>query len=210
MGDYIRKVCSEILGKYGDFMKAVKFFSIVFFSAVVMTGFATPVQELNRLLQENYKNASLAPVKQVSDALFLRRVMIDVTGKVPTLAQIKDFAADKDKDKRLTLIKQLLDSPAFADMMAMRFADMFRIKSEFPINLWPNAVQSYHRYFRDAIIQNRPWDKIARELLTSSGSNFRVPAANFFRASAVRTPEGLAKVTALSFMGWVNVRNSGI
>ena len=201
MGDYIRKVCSEILGKYGDFMKAVKFFSIVFFSAVVMTGFATPVQELNRLLQENYKNASLAPVKQVSDALFLRRVMIDVTGKVPTIAQIKDFAANKDKDKRFTLIKQLLDSPAFADMMAMRFADMFRIKSEFPINLWPNAVQSYHRYFRDAVIQNRPWDKIARELLTSSGSNFRVPAANFFRASAVRTPEGLAKVTALSFMG---------
>ena len=182
-------------------MKTVKIFSIAFFSAVIMSGFAAPVQELNRLLKENYKEASLSPVKRAGDDIFLRRVMIDVTGKVPTIAEVRAFTADKAKDKRRKLIAKLLDSPGYADMMAMRFADMFRIKSEFPINLWPNAVQSYHRYFRDAAVQNRPWNKIARELLTASGSNFRVPAANFFRASSVRTAEGLAKVTALSFMG---------
>ena len=182
-------------------MKTVKIFSIAFFSAVIMSGFAAPVQELNRLLKENYKEASLAPVKRAGDDIFLRRVMIDVTGKVPTIAEVRAFTADKAKDKRRKLIAKLLDSPGYADMMAMRFADMFRIKSEFPINLWPNAVQSYHRYFRDAAVQNRPWNKVARELLTASGSNFRVPAANFFRASSVRTAEGLAKVTALSFMG---------
>jgi hypothetical protein len=187
--------------KYGDFMKTVKIFSIAIFTAVLLTGFASPVQELDKLLKENYKDADLAPVKRAEDDIFLRRAMISVTGKVPTAAEVRQFLADRSKDKRSKLIGRLLDSPDFADMMAMRFADMFRIKSEFPINLWPNAVQSYHRYFRDAVVQNRSWDKVVRELLTASGSNFRVPAANFFRASSVRTPEGLAKVTALSFMG---------
>ena len=182
-------------------MKAVKIFSIAIFTAVLLTGFASPVQQLDKLLKENYKDADLAPVKPAEDGVFLRRAMISMTGKVPTAAEVRQFLADKSKDKRSKLISQLLDSPGFADMMAMRFADMFRIKSEFPINLWPNAVQSYHRYFRDAVVQNRSWDKVVRELLTASGSNFRVPAANFFRASSVRTPEGLAKVTALSFMG---------
>ena len=182
-------------------MKTVKIFSIAIFTAVLLTGFASPVQELDKLLKENYKDADLAPVKRAEDDIFLRRAMISVTGKVPTAAEVRQFLADRSKDKRSKLIGRLLDSPGFADMMAMRFADMFRIKSEFPINLWPNAVQSYHRYFRDAVVQNRSWDKVVRELLTASGSNFRVPAANFFRASSVRTPEGLAKVTALSFMG---------
>ena len=182
-------------------MKTVKVFSIAVFTAVFLTGFASPVQKLDKLLKESYEDAGLTPVKRAGDDIFLRRAMISVTGKVPTISEVRRFTTDKSKDKRSKLIKQLLDSPGFADMMAMRFADMFRIKSEFPINLWPNAVQSYHRYFRDAVVQNRSWDKIARELLTASGSNFRVPAANFFRASSVRTAEGLAKVTALSFMG---------
>ena len=162
---------------------------------------ASALQKLDSLLQKNHTDARLTPVPRTADDLFLRRAMISITGKVPTLVEVRRFTADKSKDKRSKLIRQLLDSPGFADMMAMRFADMFRIKSEFPINLWPNAVQSYHRYFRDVIVQNRPWNKVVRELLTASGSNFRVPAANFFRASSVRTPEGLAKVTALSFMG---------
>ncbi|MBE6393235.1 MAG: DUF1553 domain-containing protein [Lentisphaerae bacterium] len=182
-------------------MKLLKIFSAAVLLCTCFAGYASQVDELDRLLKENYKAASLAPVKRAGDDIFLRRVMINVTGKVPTIAEVRAFTADKAKDKRSKLIAKLLDSPGYADMMAMRFADMFRIKSEFPINLWPNAVQSYHRYFRDAAVQNRPWNKVARELLTASGSNFRVPAANFFRASSVRTAEGLAKVTALSFLG---------
>ena len=92
------------------------------------------------------------------------------------------------------------DTSDFADMMAMRYADMFRIKSEFPINLWPNAVQCYHRYFYLVTLNDRSWRTVAEELLISSGSNFRVPAANFFRANADRSPKGLAAGTALALM----------
>jgi len=182
-------------------MRTVKIRLTVILLAAAAAVFSTPQEKLDALLQENHQRHGLSPVERVSDNAFLRRAMLDVTGRLPTITEVRKFAADKDGDKRAKLIARLLASPRFADVTAMRFADMFRIKSEFPINLWPNAVQSYHRYFRDAVIENRPWNRIARELLTSSGSNFRVPAANFFRAAAERTPEGLAKVTALSFMG---------
>ena len=54
----------------------------------------------------------------------------------------------------------------------MRWGDVLRVKSEFPGNLWPNAVQAYHRWIRDSLRRNVPYDQFARDLLTSSGSNF--------------------------------------
>ena len=172
--------------------------AVLFFLGTVS---ASPLRELDRLLLENQQRFDLSAVAPAEDGVFLRRAMLNVNGRVPTVAEIRRFTADKDQGKYARLIDNLTSSAYFADILAWRFADMFRIKSEFPINLWPNAVQSYHRFFRDAVVQNRPWNSVCRELLTSSGSNFRVPAVNFFRGSAVRTPEGLARVTALSLMG---------
>jgi hypothetical protein len=65
-----------------------------------------------------------------------------------------------------------------------------KVKSEFPINLWPNAAQAYHRWIRAAIRDNKPYDQFARELLTASGSNFRAPEVNFYRAVQSREPAG--------------------
>ena len=83
----------------------------------------------------------------------------------------------------------------------MKWCDLLRVKSEFPINLWPNAVQAYQRWIRDALRTNMPYDRMARELLTSSGSNFRVPQVNFYRAVQGREPQPLAAAVALTFMG---------
>jgi len=182
-------------------MRTMKLWILVLVSAAAFRAFSTPEETLDRLLTASYERHGLSPVERVSDEIFLRRAMIDVTGRLPKISEIRRFTADKSPDKRAKLIENLLASPRFADVAAMRLSDMFRIKSEFPINLWPNAVQGYHRFFHDAVAQNRPWNGIVRELLTASGSNFRNFAANFFRASAERTPEGLAKVTALSLMG---------
>lgn len=75
------------------------------------------------------------------------------------------------------------------------------MKSEFPSNLWPNAVQAYDRWIRDSLRANMPYDRFARELLTASGSNFRNPPANFYRAFQERTPRRIADNVALVFMG---------
>ena len=57
----------------------------------------------------------------------------------------------------------------------MKWSDLLRVKAEFPINLWPNAAQAYHRWIRAVIKENMPYDQFVREMLTASGSNFRVP-----------------------------------
>jgi hypothetical protein len=83
----------------------------------------------------------------------------------------------------------------------MKWGDLLRVKAEFPINLWPNAAQAYHRWLRTCVRDDMSYDRFVRELLTASGSNFRTPQVNFFRALQNREPETVAKAAALAFMG---------
>ncbi len=137
-----------------------------------------------------------------SDAVFVRRAYLDVTGTLPTAKEAREFIQDPDTaGKRRRLIDQLLASEAFADYWAMRWGDLLRIKAEFPVNLWPNAAQAYHRWVRASLAANLPYDQFVRELLTSSGSNFRVGPVNFYRAIQDRKPGGIASAVALAFMG---------
>lgn len=137
-----------------------------------------------------------------SDAVFVRRVYLDVLGTLPTAKEARAFIEDKDfRNKRRLLIDRLLERDEFADYWSMLWGDVLRIKAEFPMNLWPNAARAYHRWVRHALATNKPYDKFARELLTSSGSNFRVGQVNFYRAIQNRTPEGIAASVALILMG---------
>jgi hypothetical protein len=160
-----------------------------------------PQSRLDKLVFAEFARLKLHPVL-CSDAVFVRRAYLDVTGALPTAQEARDFIQDPDtKNKRRLLIDRLLERPEYADYWAMRWGDILRIKAEFPVNLWPNAAQAYHRWVRASIAENKPYDQFARELLTSSGSNFRVGPVNFFRAVQNRTPEGLATAVALVFMG---------
>ena len=160
-----------------------------------------PAGRLDKLVFADLARMKAHPVL-CSDAVFVRRAYLDVIGTLPTAKESRDFIQDPDKkNKRRLLIDRLLDRPEFADYWAMRWGDILRIKAEFPVNLWPNAAQAYHRWVRASIAENKPYDKFARELLTSNGSNFRVGPVNFFRAVQNRTPEGIATAVALVFMG---------
>ena len=136
-----------------------------------------------------------------TDAVFVRRAYLDVIGTLPTAAEARAFLKDPSLRKRAGLIDALLQRAEFADYWAMRWSDLLRIKAEFPVNLWPNAAQAYHRWVRAAIRVNKPYDCFARELLTSNGSNFRVGPVNFYRAIQERSPKGIASAVALTFMG---------
>ncbi|TWU32502.1 DUF1553 domain-containing protein [Novipirellula artificiosorum] len=136
-----------------------------------------------------------------SDSVFVRRVYLDVIGTLPTAEEVKGFLEDRNINKRRLLIDRLLERDKFADYWAMKWCDLLRVRSEFPINLWPNAVQAYHRWIRDSIRQNKPYDQFVRELLTANGSNFRNPEVNFYRAVRDNKPETIAAAVALTFMG---------
>jgi hypothetical protein len=165
---------------------------------------------LGRLAELN-----IQPAKLCSDEVFLRRVYIDVLGTLPTVEEAKRFLDDPDPDKRAKLIDQVLERPEFADYWAMKWCDLLRVKAEFPIKLWPNAAQAYHRWIRTSIKNNLHYDDFARELLTASGSNFRAPQVNFYRAVQSKEPKAIAQAVALTFLGeradqWPNERLDGM
>ncbi len=136
-----------------------------------------------------------------SDAVFVRRAYLDLIGTLPTADEAREFILDRKRNKRRVLIDRLLERDEFADYWAMKWGDILRIKAEFPVNLWPNAAQAYHRWVRASIAENKPYDRFVREMLTASGSNFRVGPVNFYRAVQNRTPEAIATAVALTFMG---------
>ena len=136
-----------------------------------------------------------------SDEVFLRRVYLTVTGALPTPQQAVEFIEDQSSDKREVLIDKLLQSELGLKYMQMRWGDILRIKSEFPSNLWPNGVQAYNRWIYEQLMNNVPYDKMVRSLLLSTGSNFRSPAANFYRGFQTRNSKNIYDNINLLFLG---------
>lgn len=176
---------------------------------------SVPRNRIDELVFAKLRQLGIEPAPPCSDPVFLRRAYLDVIGTLPTVDEARAFLTDKDPDKRDKLIDTLLQRREFADFWAMKWSDLLRVKAEFPINLWPNAAQAYHRWIRHALRTNMPYDRFVRELLTSSGSNFRVPQVNFYRAMQSRDPKGIARSVALTFMGtrvdhWPEERLAGM
>jgi hypothetical protein len=172
--------------------------------------------KIDEFVLKKLKTLGIPPAATSSDQEFVRRAYLDVIGTLPTATEAREFIDNPDAEhKRRLLIDRLLERDEFADYWAMKWGDILRIKAEFPVNLWPNAAQAYHRWVRASIAENKPYDRFVRELLTSSGSNFRVGPVNFYRAIQNRTPEGIAGAAALTFMGsrtdsWPKDRLSGM
>ena len=157
--------------------------------------------KIDELVLAKLKQLGIPPAELCPDHEFIRRLYLDLTGTLPVADEVRAFLADTDREKRAKLIDKVLDLEEFADYWALKWSDLLRIKSEYPVNVWPNAVQAYHRWIRHGIAKNKPYDQFARELLTSSGSNFRNPEANFYRAFLKKEPQSFSEASALVFMG---------
>jgi len=178
------------------------------------TGFV-PANAVDVAVLAELRRNDIEPSHPCSDEVFIRRVHIDVIGTLPHPVRVIEFLSDKRANKRALLIDEVLGREEYADLWTLKWCDLLRVKAEFPINLWPNGVQAYRRWIFDAIRENRPYDRFVRDLLISSGSNFRVPPVNFYRAVQDRSPAGLAGAVALTFMGsrferWPKARRDGM
>jgi len=161
----------------------------------------TASDRIDELCAQQWEELDLDPAELCSDEVFVRRIFLVTIGTLPREDEVRDFLASNDEVKRQFLIEQLLERPEFADYWAMKWGDLLRVKAEFPIKLWPNAVQAYHHWILDSIRSNKPYHEFARELLIGSGSNFREGEVNFYRAMKDRTPQGIASTVALTLMG---------
>ncbi|MEI6070726.1 MAG: DUF1553 domain-containing protein [Verrucomicrobiae bacterium] len=175
----------------------------------------SPVSATLDILVAKQMAAGGRRARSCSDAVFLRRVFLDVIGTLPTKEEAAAFLDDKSEGKRGELINRLLERPEYADYWGMKWGDILRVKSEFPVNLWPNAAQAYDGWIRASLRKNMSCTEFARRLLTSEGSNFRDPEVNFLRAAGSREPEALAAAAALTFLGertanWTPEKRAGL
>jgi hypothetical protein len=176
---------------------------------------APAASRIDELVVSKLKEKGHTLAAPCSDAAFVRRAYLDVIGTLPTAEEARSFLKDQEANKRRVLIDRLLERKEFADYWAMKWGDILRVKSEFPINLWPNAVRAYHHWIRNSLRENMPYDQFTRALLTSSGSNFRAPPVNFYRAVQKKDASNCARAVALTFMGvrpeaWPPERWSGM
>jgi hypothetical protein len=160
-----------------------------------------PNNKIDELVFAKLRKLGMPPSDVAPDEVFLRRVFLDLIGTLPTPDEARAFLQDADPQKRGKLIDRLMEREEFADWWALKWGDLLRIKSEFPVRVWPKASQTYYRWVRQCLAENKPYDQFARELLTATGSNFRCGAVNFVRANPNKDPQTMAESAALVFMG---------
>jgi hypothetical protein len=140
-------------------------------------------QIFGKMQREGVPHAPLA-----TDQEFLRRVMLDLTGRIPTPSEVREFLADTAKDKRARLIDQLIGSPGFVDKWSYFYLDLVRANGKMQ-----RGVELFHRMVKDSLAADRPYDDFARSLIASSGkSNYVVAAVNPIVREHVEGKTGLA------------------
>ena len=161
----------------------------------------TASDKIDELVLKRLHELNLKPANVCSDAVFLRRAYLCVIGTLPEEEEVREFLTSKEPDRRAKLIDELLQRDEFADYWTMKWGDILRVKAEFPIKLWPNAAQAYHRWIYASVRGNKPFHQFVHELLVANGSNFREGEVNFYRAMQDRSPRGMAATVALTFLG---------
>ena len=135
--------------------------------------------EIDRLVNIKLRDLREIPSEGCDDLTFLRRIYIDLTGSLPPLDRVQSFPADQNPAKREALIDELLKRTEFVDLWTLKWADLLQIRT-IPNVTYNKNVQMYHDWLRDQILAGVPLNQLAAQLITSSGSNFDNPAANFY------------------------------
>ncbi|HXJ72821.1 MAG TPA: DUF1549 domain-containing protein, partial [Candidatus Dormibacteraeota bacterium] len=131
------------------------------------------------------------------DATFIRRVSIDIAGRLPTPEETQRFLADREPSKRDKLIDALVDSPDYADYFANKWSALFRNKRN--DNNQARGTYAFHDWIRDSLLVNKPFDQFVREILGASGDIGQNPPVAWYRQ--VNTTTSQMEDTAQLLLG---------
>ncbi|OAI56215.1 hypothetical protein AYO47_09235 [Planctomyces sp. SCGC AG-212-M04] len=152
--------------------------------------------KIDQLVNARLRELQFLPATVCEDATFLRRASLDLTGLLPTAAQVREYLADTATDKRAKLIDRLLASEEFARFWALKTADLMRVT---PATLKEGRAELFAKWLGESWRTNQPFDAFAREILTAAGDTLEVGPANYFYG--MPKSEDLAETTAELFMG---------
>ncbi|GIW81030.1 MAG: hypothetical protein KatS3mg105_2837 [Gemmatales bacterium] len=123
--------------------------------------------ELDQLVAEELRSATLKPAPVASDENFVRRVTLDLTGRLPLPADITEFIADKNSDKRARLIDRLLASEEYAQHWSRYWRDV--VTANLTDQRAILYVQPFEYWLQEQFAKNTPWNEIVRAMLTAEG-----------------------------------------
>ncbi|HLH16644.1 MAG TPA: DUF1553 domain-containing protein [Bryobacteraceae bacterium] len=121
----------------------------------------------------------VAPAPQSGDSEFLRRVYLDLTGRLPTVQQAQDFLNSTDPGKRPALVEQLLASPAYIDKWTLFYGNLFQVTSGYYNLISIQSRNLFNQYLREFVSSDRSWADVAREILTASGDSYQTGPPNY-------------------------------
>ncbi len=151
---------------------------------------------IDELVSAEWRKLGLGSSAESGDAEFLRRAHVDLTGTLPQPREVREFLASTDPAKRQKLIDSLLERPEYVEYWSLKWSDLLRVHRR---ALGEKGLGSFAGWIRAAMRENRPVDKMVREILAAEGNLYTSGAAAFFYID--QTPQDLAETTAQVFLG---------
>ncbi len=156
---------------------------------------------IDKHVHEKLDKLRVIPSEVCSDEVFIRRLYIDVIGRLPTPADRERFLASTNPDRRAALVEELTNRKEFTEVWVMKWAELLQIRT---FNNGPNQVSykaalGYYGWLRERIAANVPFNEIVRQILSSEGGTFESPATNYFQIE--QDVLKLSENTAQVFMG---------
>ncbi|MCB1232290.1 MAG: DUF1553 domain-containing protein [Verrucomicrobiae bacterium] len=140
-----------------------------------------PKNFIDEHIFERLSLMGLPPSPLIDDGMFVRRVTLDITGRLPTQEETNAFLASTDPEKRARKIDELLDSTDYADFFAGKWAGILRNKVERGVDWIIRDSHAFYAWIRNSLIENKPYDQFASELIVASGKEIENPAVNWYR-----------------------------
>jgi hypothetical protein len=151
-------------------------------------------QAVDYYIEAQLREANLNPAQSAEDATFLRRLTLDLTGRIPTVEESRAFLASPHPNKRVEWVERLMNSPAFVRHQATELDTM----------LMNGTKGSVRGYLLIALAENRSWDRIYRELMLPDESDAKQKPAGEFLRQRIRDLDKLTAEVSSVFFG-VNV-----
>ena len=134
---------------------------------------------IDELAFKKLSQMGMPPSPLCSDSTFIRRVTIDIAGRLPTPGETKAFLAEGNSAKRDKLVDRLLDSTDYAEYFANKWSALLRNRRTRPSDA--AATFAFHDWIRDSLLTNKPYDKFVRQILTASGDVEHNPPVAWYR-----------------------------
>lgn len=135
---------------------------------------AAPAGSIDSYINADFVANRITPAPSTTDWEFIRRVTLDLTGRIPTPDRVLTFVADTASDKRAKLIDELLAKPEWVDKWTMYFGDLYQNTANKPstsLNRFPTGRNEFYSWIHEALRLGRPYDSIASELISTAAEN---------------------------------------